>query len=85
MDYRVEWSPEATKDIESTAEYIARDSESRKIQEQALIGRIVPEIGDKKVRERFCRVRITLEFSGYAKIMLLQGKAGISGVHTFGS
>ncbi len=66
MDYRVEWSPEATEDIESIAEYIARDSEfyaraivskilavSRKIPEQALIGRIVPEIGDKNVRERF--------------------------------
>ncbi len=62
MDYRVEWSPEATEDIESIAEYIARDSEfyaraivskilavSRKIPEQALIGRIVPEIGDKNV------------------------------------
>jgi len=48
MDYRVEWSPEATEDIESIAEYIARDSEfyaraivskilavSRKIPEQA--------------------------------------------------
>jgi len=27
MDYRVEWSLEATEDIESIAEYIARDSE----------------------------------------------------------
>ena len=27
MDYKVKWSPEATEDLESIAEYIARDSE----------------------------------------------------------
>jgi plasmid stabilization system protein ParE len=27
MDLEVEWSPEATEDLESIAEYIARDSE----------------------------------------------------------
>jgi addiction module RelE/StbE family toxin len=66
MDYEVKWSPEATEDLESIAEYIARDSEfyarsvvskilsiSRKIPEQPLIGRIVPEIGEKEIRERF--------------------------------
>lgn len=66
MDNKVKWSPEATEDLESIAEYIARDSEfyarsvvskilavSRKIPEQPLIGRIVPEIGEKEIRERF--------------------------------
>lgn len=66
MDYKVKWSPEATEDLESIAEYIARDSEfyarsvvskilavSRKISEQPMMGRIVPEIGDKEIRERF--------------------------------
>ena len=27
MDYTIVWSPEATEDLESIAEYIARDSE----------------------------------------------------------
>lgn len=56
MDFEVEWSPEATEDLESIAEYIARDSDfyaravvteilaaSRSITEFPLIGRIVPE------------------------------------------
>ena len=60
MDYIVKWSPEATEDLESIAEYIARDSKfyarsvvskiltvSRKIPEQPMIGRVVPEIGEK--------------------------------------
>ncbi len=59
-------SPEATEDLHSIAEYIARDSEfyaravvskiltvSREIPEQPLIGRTVPEIGDENIRERF--------------------------------
>jgi len=66
MDYSVKWSPEATEDLESIAEYIARDSEfyarsvvskilavSRKISEQPLMGRIVSEIDEKEIRERF--------------------------------
>lgn len=65
MDLEVKWSPEATEDLESIAEYIARDSEfyaravvtkilsvSRTIGEFPLIGRIVPEIGDERIRER---------------------------------
>lgn len=66
MDLEVKWSPEATEDLESVAEYIARDSEfyaravvteilsvSRNIREFPLIGRVVPEIGDERIRERF--------------------------------
>jgi len=62
MDLEVEWSPEATEDLESIAEYIARDSEfyaralvtqvlaiSRYIPEFPLIGRIVPEISDEHI------------------------------------
>lgn len=65
MDLEVEWSLEATEDLESIAEYIARDSEfyaravlaeilavSRRIREFPLIGRIVPEIGNDRIRER---------------------------------
>ncbi|HHJ16915.1 MAG TPA: type II toxin-antitoxin system RelE/ParE family toxin [Gammaproteobacteria bacterium] len=66
MEYQVTWSPEAVEDLESIAEYIDRDSSyyaqsvisqvleaSRKIKEFPLIGRMVPEIGDENIRERF--------------------------------
>lgn len=65
MDLEIRWSPEAIEDLESIAEYIARDSEyyakavvtemlsaSRNISKFPLIGRIVPEISDKDIRER---------------------------------
>ena len=60
------WSPEAIEDIESIASYIERDSVwyakavASKIVETAEaipdfpeLGRIVPEIGDPAIRERF--------------------------------
>jgi toxin ParE1/3/4 len=66
MDLEVKWSPEAIEDLESIAEYIARDSEyyaravvteilsvTRNVGEFPLIGRIVPEVGDETIRERF--------------------------------
>lgn len=66
MDIEVKWSPEAIEDLEAIAEYIARDSEyyaravvteilsvSRRAGEFPLIGRIVPEIGNENIRERF--------------------------------
>lgn len=66
MDYTVAWSPEAIEDIDAIATYIARDSvfyagavaskilaASRSIPEQPLSGRVVPEIGDEAIREKF--------------------------------
>ena len=60
------WSPEAIEDIESIASYIERDSVwyakavgSRIVETAETIpqfpemGRIVPEIGDAAIRERF--------------------------------
>ena len=60
------WSPEAIEDIESIASYIERDSlwyakvvasriieMAESIPEYSEIGRIVPEIGDVTIRERF--------------------------------
>lgn len=65
MDRLVRWSPEAEEDLDSIAQYIARDSEfyarsvvsriletTRKIPDQPLAGRIVPEIGHEQIRER---------------------------------
>ena len=66
MDLAVRWSPEAIEDLDAIAEYITRDSEyyaqavvtetlsiSRSTGVFPLIGRIVPEIGDQNIRERF--------------------------------
>ena len=66
MDYKVVWSPEAIEDLQSIAEYIQRDSEfyaravvtkildvTRSIKDFPLIGRIVPELENENIRERF--------------------------------
>ena len=66
MAYRLARSPEAIEDIEAIASYIERDSPwyaravvsnivetSEAIPEHPELGRIVPEIGDKLIRERF--------------------------------
>ena len=66
MDYEVAWSPAALEDVESLADFIARDSEfyaravvekildtARKLKDFPSAGRIVPELEDETVRERF--------------------------------
>jgi plasmid stabilization system protein ParE len=66
MARRLDWSPEALEDVESIASYIERDSAwyamavVTKIVETAEsipgfpeLGRVVPEIGDAAIRERF--------------------------------
>ena len=66
MDYTLTWSPEATEDLELIAEYISRDSEFyaravvskiitdvRSIPDHPFVGRIVPEMEDESIRERF--------------------------------
>jgi toxin ParE1/3/4 len=66
MDYEIGWSPTALEDVESIAEYLARDSEyyaravvdkilvrTRKLKDFPLSGRIVPELEDVSVRETF--------------------------------
>ena len=90
MDYIVKWSPEATEDLESIAEYIARDSKfyarsvvskiltvSRKIPEQPMIGRVVPEIGENEIRERFVysyRVVYRIKNSTITIVAIIHGK-----------
>ena len=62
----VTWSPEALEDLDAIAEYIARDSafyasavvakifsSTRVLADFPQAGRIVPEIGDATLRERF--------------------------------
>ena len=66
MDRFLAWSPEAVEDVESIAHYIERDSRhyaravvvrilsvSESIPDQPSQGRIVPEINDPTIRERF--------------------------------
>jgi len=73
MGFKVIWSPEAVEDLEAIAEYIERDSEfyakavvskildvARSIKDFPKIGRIVPEIGDENIRERFVYIVIAL-------------------------
>lgn len=66
MAHRVVWSPEALDDLEAIAEFIGRDSQ---FYAQAVVskvfsigagladfpesGRVVPELDDKSIRERF--------------------------------
>ncbi|MEQ6342981.1 MAG: type II toxin-antitoxin system RelE/ParE family toxin [Gammaproteobacteria bacterium] len=66
MDHRIEWSPEATEDVEAIAGFISRDSVfyaravvskilsvSRTLADFPHIGRVVPELGNENIRERF--------------------------------
>jgi plasmid stabilization system protein ParE len=66
MAHRLVWSPEAIEDIEAIASYIEHDSlwyakavaskivaTAETIPDYPELGRIVPEIGDRLIRERF--------------------------------
>ena len=66
MAYQVVWSPEAVADVEAIAHYIARDSAAyaqavvekiiemaRQVREFPFLGRMVPEVGQETIRERF--------------------------------
>ena len=66
MDFRIIWSPEAVEDLEAIADYIGRDSDyyaqavvtkvldmSRTVKNLPMVGRVVPEIGQKNIRECF--------------------------------
>ena len=66
MARRLAWSPEAIEDIEAIASYIERDSlwyaravvakiveTAEAIPDHPELGRIVPEIDDRSIRERF--------------------------------
>ncbi len=90
MDHEITWSPEATEDLESIAEYIARNSEfyarsvvtelfatSRSNAEFPLIGRTVPELGDEQIRERFIysyRLVYRIEPGRILVIAIIHGK-----------
>jgi toxin ParE1/3/4 len=66
MAYKIVWSPKAIDDADSIALYISRDSTSyaaavvrrilntaRSIEAFPFAGRVVPELNDTNIRERF--------------------------------
>lgn len=66
MAHQVVWSPRALDDVDIIAEYISRDSPAyasavvrriisitRGVGQFPLAGRVVPELGDHSLRERF--------------------------------
>lgn len=86
----VNWSPEAIDDVESIASYIARDSvfyakavvkkifsASQRLDMFPESGRIVPEIGDDKIREIFVysyRVMYRIEENQVLVVAVIHGK-----------
>ncbi len=96
MDFKVTWSPEAIEDLESITEYIGRDSEfyaravATRIVEMARgigsfpwIGRVVPELGDEKIRERLVysyRVVYRVEENRILVVAVIHGKRLIENI-----
>lgn len=97
MDYEVVWSPAALEDVESLAEYIARDSEfyaravvdkildvARNLKDFPSTGRIVPELADETIRERFVysyRLVYRLESNRITILAILHGKRLSDALH----
>jgi addiction module RelE/StbE family toxin len=96
MAYKVSWSPEAIEDLQSIADYIAKDSRnyaqsvvekvfdiSRGLALQPSIGRIVPEIGVAKFRERFIysyRLIYQIEGNEILIVAVIHGKRLIENI-----
>ena len=90
MARRLIWSPEAADDLEDITAFIARDSPSyaravarkvlattRSIQQFPDIGRVVPELNNQSVRERFVysyRVIYKIEAKREPVVAILHGK-----------
>lgn len=90
MARRLVWSPEAADDLEEITAYIARDSAAyaravaskvlattRSIREFPEIGRVVPELDNQEVRERFVysyRVIYKVEQRRVLILAILHGK-----------
>lgn len=90
MDYRVSWSPTALDDVDAIAEYINRDSPAytravvnklldtaRNLKTFPNAGRIVPELGDEAIRERFVysyRIIYRIQDSDVLIVAVVHGK-----------
>jgi len=96
MAYKVSWSPEAIEDLQSIADYIAKDSRvyaqsviakvfdvSRSFASHPLIGRIVPELGVAEIRERFVysyRLIYQIEGNEILIVAVIHGKRLIENI-----
>ncbi len=96
MDRKVVWSPEAIEDTEAITAYIARDSEfyasavateivevARGIESFPWMGRVVPELGDENIRERFAysyRVIYQVQENRILIVAVLHGKRLIENI-----
>lgn len=96
MDKRLIWSPEAVEDLEAIAEFISRDSAfyassvvtkmlavSRSLTDSPLIGRIVPELDDNQIRERFVysyRLIYRVRDDEILVVAIIHGKRLVEGV-----
>lgn len=96
MAREIIWSPEAVEDLESIVDYIGKDSPGyagnvvRKIidiaKEAALFpeaGRIVPEISESFIRERFVysyRVIYRIDTEGITILAILHGRRLVESV-----
>lgn len=96
MAVLIEWSPEAVEDLELIAEYVARDSSfyaravvtqilsvSRSLAEFPRLGRVVPELGEETVRERFSysyRLIYRLEPKRILVVAVIHGKRSLENV-----
>jgi len=96
MAYKVNWSPEAIEDLQSIADYIAKDSRiyaqsvvakvfdiSRSLASHPLLGRIVPEIGMAELRERFVysyRLIYQIEDNKILIVAVIHGKRLIENI-----
>ena len=90
MEIQVVWSPEATDDLESIYDYIAKDSKfyahsvvskilkiSCDIGNFPLMGRVVPEMDNESIRERFAysyRIIYKLEKKTILIVAVIHGK-----------
>lgn len=90
MDYAIRWSPEALADVEAIAAYISRDSAfyaravvgkildiARDLKNFPLIGRVLPEINDPSIRERFVysyRLIYQIEDANITVLAVIHGK-----------
>lgn len=96
MDKHLIWSPEAVEDLDAIAEFISRDSVfyassvvtkvlavSRSLTDAPLIGRIVPELDDDQIRERFVysyRLIYRVRDDEILLVAIIHGKRLIEGV-----
>ena len=90
MAHTLVWSPEAVDDVEAIARYIERDSPwyaravaskivetAESILEFSEMGRLVPEIGDSSIRERFVhryRIIYRLEVARVLVVAVIHGR-----------